>query len=57
MCLPDLPAGPKLFKEDGSNYPGDSNQTLEQVVLMSFFAHEALSGIEAFDTILHPLLR
>ena len=39
-------AGPKLLKDDGSDYRGDSNQTLELVVLMSFFAQQALSGIE-----------
>ena len=39
-------AGPKLLKDDGSDYRGDSNQTLELMVLMSYFAQEALSGIE-----------
>eukprot|EP00435_Cladocopium_sp_Y103_P042961 s1265_g12.t1 len=43
-------AGPKLLKDDGSDYRGDSNQTLELMVLMSYFAQEALSDIEELQS-------
>eukprot|EP00435_Cladocopium_sp_Y103_P006594 s5078_g2.t1 len=50
-CLLDFPAlaGPKLLKDDGSDYRGDSSQTLELVALMSSFAQQALSGIEELE--------
>ena len=43
-------ANPNFLKDDGSDYRGDSNQTLELLVLVSYFAQEALSDIEELQS-------
>lgn len=42
-------AGPKLLKTDGSDYKGSCTQTLEFLVLLTYFAHEMLAEIECLS--------
>ena len=40
-------AHPKLLKTDGSDFRGDADQTLQLMVLMTFFAQQLLSDVDA----------